>query len=326
MSAKTAAAATPAPAAKQRTPLSAVKPEAKRAPMVVLVHGLPGVGKTTFASKFPEPIFVCAERFGADELCVARWPDDIESWADVLEIPRRLADEEHPYKTLVIDKIDDLEPLAFAAVIQRDAKGATSIDEVGGGWNKGQKAAVDEWRQLVAALERLVAKRGMNVVLVSHSVRRGFKNPTGENFDRWEPNISQPSAGLLVGWCKEVLFVEEEVAAAKLPGDKLGKAKGISTGVRLMRTRYHAAYDAKNRHSLPDPLALDYGAFSEAMAAHRVASPAELRASIEEKLAELGDTDVAAKVGKDVAAAGDDAEKLAIIDNRVAATLRKKGA
>jgi hypothetical protein len=319
-------AVAPAPP-KHRTPLSAVKAEAREAPWTVLVHGEPGLGKTTFASKFPDPIFVCAESFGTDELVVARWPDPITCWNDVLDVPRRLTLEEHGHKTLVIDKIDDLEPFVFAEVIGREGKNAANIEEVGGGWNKGVKAAIDYWRIFLAELERMVSARRMNVVLVSHSTRRTRKDPQTENYDRWEPNISQPSAGLLVGWCKEVLFAQEEAVAVKLDG-KLAKAKGVSTGVRVLRTKYNAAYDAKNRHSLPDPLPLDYGAFAEAMKTKSVATPAEIRRSIAAKLEQLSDAEVTAKVQKLVDQAADNAQELTIIDNRMSATIesRAKGA
>jgi hypothetical protein len=293
-----AAAPAQLPIPAKRTPLASVKPQKIEAPWRILLHGQPGIGKTTFGAAFPDPVFLCAERAGADELSVARYPDPVTTFDELREAVRRLTLEEHAFKSLIIDTLDDLEPLIWAEVVRRDGKAAT-IEDVGGGFQKGYNAAVDDWRILLAELEHLQTARGMHLLLIAHTTRREFKAPDSMNYDRWEPNIHRKAAGLLASWSKEVLFAQEETATTKLDG-KNGKAKGISTGVRLLRTRMNAVYDAKNRHSLPDPLPLDFGAFVEAMKAHRVASPEELKKLI--------------------------AEKLAVIDNRMSATLEQRRA
>ncbi|MCS6901519.1 MAG: MAPEG family protein, partial [Myxococcales bacterium] len=76
-------------------------------PLRVVLYGVEGVGKSTFASQAPDPIFLCAEE-GAVGLDVARFPT-AHTWIEVLEAIRVLTHEEHPYKTLVIDSLDWLE-------------------------------------------------------------------------------------------------------------------------------------------------------------------------------------------------------------------------
>jgi hypothetical protein len=315
----------PAPTGQaQRIPLASLKPARVDAPWRILVHGLPGIGKTTFAAKMPAPIFICAERSGADEHEVVRWPEEIASFADLRQAIHRLTDEEHSFRSLVVDMVDDIEPLVWAEVIRKEGKGSKTIEDVGGGFMKGYTAALDEWRVFASDLERLQAKRGMNVLLLAHATRRDFKDPERPNYDRWEPNLNKKAAGFLVGWCKTVLFAQEETFTTKLDGEK-AKGKGVSTGVRVLRTRYNPAYDAKNRHSLPDPLPLDAGAFADAMKAHRVASPEELRASIASKLEELGDPAVTEKVKAALETAGDKTADLEVINGRLEANIAKKG-
>jgi hypothetical protein len=314
--------APPASPQQQRTPLSSVKRERVKSPWIVVIHGMPGIGKSSFAAQMPEPIFICAETHGADELDVGRYPDKIGSWSDLRQAIRRLADEEHSFKTVVIDTIDEIEELAWRSVVDRDKKGAESIEDVGGGWQKGYRAAISDWRGLLADFERLIAKRGMNVCLIAHTTRRTFKNPLGENYQRWEPNVHELASQLLIGWAKEVLFFQLETFAVR--ADEKSAAKGVTSGVRVIRTVDSAAYVAKNRHSLPDPLPLDYAAFSVAMEARQVAPPDEIRASILARLAEIADERVTAAVTDDITKAGEDAELLAKIDNRVATTLRKR--
>lgn len=314
--------------AKPRTPLASLRAERIDGPWRIALYGIPGIGKTTLAAGMPDPIFLCAEKAGADELKVARYPDQLGSWADIREAVHRLTAEAHSFKSLVIDTIDDIEAFLWEEVIRKARisekdNSISSIEEVGGGFQKGYTAAIDEWRVLANDLERLQSQRGMNVMLVAHAVRREHKSPETENFERWEINVHRKAAMFLFGWCKEVLFAQEEITAARLDGKK-AKAKGLSTGSRMLRTRWNAAWDAKNRHSLPDPLPLDYSALAEAMKAHRVASPDELRASIAEKLADLADDEVRGKVETMIAKAGEDAEALAVIDNRMAVTLQAR--
>jgi hypothetical protein len=163
----------------------------------------------------------------------------------------------------------------------------------------------------------------MNVVLISHTTRREFKSPDSENYYRWELNLNPKAAGFLIGWCKEVLYAKQATETVHLDGQK-AKATGVSSGLRLLRTQMNAAYDAKNRHSLPDPLPLDFNAFADAMAAHQIATPAELLESIAKKAADLKDAALTAMIDETVIAAGGDAERLAVIDNRLSVLLLEK--
>src|SRR5687767_10439248 len=86
-------------ASRTRTPLASLKRERVLAPHLIYLFGLYGIGKTGLAAQFPDPIFLSAEKAGAYEQLVARWPDAVTSWADVLEMIERLTVEEHSFKT-----------------------------------------------------------------------------------------------------------------------------------------------------------------------------------------------------------------------------------
>lgn len=311
---------------KRRTPLAAVKAQVNGGPNLVLIHGEPGLGKSTFAAGFPGAIVVSPRGFGTDELNVASWPDPVETWSDLLEVPRRLVEEQHEHRTLVFDELDDLEPLVNAEACRRDGK-AKIVQELGGGFDRWKGPVIDQWRLFLYELERLVRARKMAVVFVAHSVRRKRKDALTEAFDRWEPNLVEPAAQLLVSWCKDVLFAQEETIAVKRAGSGDGKNasfRGVSSGVRQLRTRYNAAYDAKSRHNLPDPLPLSYDAYAEAVASRQPQSAEELRAVIAAQLEEAGDEKLSEKVNALVKAAGDDAAKLQELQNRINVTLDQR--
>ncbi len=299
----------------QRPKLQVVRGR-QEVPDRVLIFGVEGVGKSSWAAAAPSPVFVPAED-GTAQLDVARLSKP-ETWQAMLGHIEQLRTAEHDFRTVVFDTLDAIEPLLWSHICHRDKK--SSIEDYG--YGKGYVAALDEWRVFLSALERLRRERGVGVVLIAHSVIKLFKNPEGEDYDRYELKLNLKAGGLIKEWCDSVLFAHWETFAAK-SGES--KAKGISTGARIVSTQRTAAWDAKNRYSLPETLPLSYEDYARAKAAPR--TPLELQLSISNKVEQLGDAEVKAKVAAAVKDAGDDAQKLIVIDNRMTATLSaRKGA
>lgn len=300
--AQTATKITPPQPKPTRMRLDALVKGRQARPIRTLLYGVEGVGKTTFGSKAPAPIFVGAED-GTSHLDVTRFPMP-ETWGEVLEAVRTLTKEQHDFQTVVFDTLDWLEPMIWRMMCERD--GAENIEAYGFG--KGYIAALDEWRIFLAALDRLREAKGMHVILLAHSWIKPFKNPEGNDYDRYELKLHAKAGGLLKEWSDVVLFANHEIYAEK---DKQTKrAKGVSTGERLIYTTRTAAYDAKNRFDLPESMALDWDEFWTAVQSHRPADPKALEAAIR-KNAEALDAEVKAKVLDAITRAGGDAVKLA---------------
>lgn len=304
------AAAPPPP---KRMSLNKVTTGRIEVPHRILLYGTEGIGKTTFVANAPKPIFLSAEE-GTSQLDVARLPQP-QTWEDVLEAVHNLATEQHDYQTLGIDTLDAIEPLVWSFICERDGK--KSIEDYG--YGKGYTAAIDEWRVLLAGLERLRATKRMHIVMLAHAWIRPFKNPLGDDYDRYELKLHAKSAGLLKEWCDEVLFANYETYAHK--DEKTKRVRGVSTGARLLFTERTAAYDAKNRHSLPESVALSWSEFAEAARRGAAAAPAAVRAEIERKAKEIGGDKEPKILAALAAITGDDAQALALLNNRVNATL-----
>lgn len=302
----------PPPQSSGRMTLTAVKRGPIQKPRRVLVHGVEKVGKSSFAAGAEKPVFVCPED-GTSMLDVSRFPEP-QTWLDVLDAIDVLRTQEHEYQTVVFDTLDWLEPLLWAHVCAQH--GQESIE--GFGYGKGYAAALDEWRVFVARLEQLRAARGMHVLLLAHSWIKGFKNPLGEDYDRFEMKLHPKAGGFLREWCDAVLFAAFEEYAHK---DEKKRVRGISTGTRLLYTERSAAYDAGNRYNLPPQLPLDYAAFADAVNRGQVADPATITARITEMLATVADADLRTKVEAAVAKAPTDATYLARVANTLAARL-----
>jgi hypothetical protein len=76
------------------------------------------------------------------------------------------------------------------------------------------------------------------------------------------------SAGALVKeWADTVLFATQKVytRSTEAAGPTKGKARGTSTGERVMYTEERPAWQAKNRYGLPLELPLSWNAFAEGL-------------------------------------------------------------
>lgn len=298
-----------------RMQLSSVTRGRVERPMRVLLYGTEGVGKTTFAANAPSPIFLASED-GTSELDVARFPTP-ETWKDVHDAIAELASSQHPYQTLVLDTLDWLEPLCWQHVVDEARNPRIrSIEDFGFG--KGHFAALDVWRVLLAALERLRVARGMHVILLAHTWIKSFKNPEGDDYDRYEMKLNTKAAGALKEWSDAVLFARYETFTHK--DERTKRVRGVSSGARVIHSQHVAAWDAKNRYDLPETLPLDWHAFADAVASRKPVEASVSHERIETLLAHA-DEGLRVVVRETVTKAGDDAAQLARIADRLAAKI-----
>jgi hypothetical protein len=265
--------------------LASIKKDIGPRPDRILLVGTEGVGKTTFAADAPNPIFICAEDGLPPVLgSVPRFPEPT-GLSDVLEAVRVLIREEHGYGTLVIDTLDWLEPLIWHELCTRngwlDAHGTPDIEKPG--YGKGYVAATEDWRKLLSALDILRERKSMEVILLAHAAIKMFQNPAGNDYSRYESKLHKGAAALVREWTDVNLFAVHEEFVREVKG----KAKGVSTGRRVIHTERTAAWDAKNRYALPSELPLNYADYAAARAACTPADPAALRHEAESLLAEL---------------------------------------
>lgn len=281
--------------------------------------GIEGVGKSTFAAGAPSPIFLTTEP-GTAHLDIARLPQP-QSWEDVAASLAELQSDPHEFKTLVVDSVTGLEPLLQAKVCEDN----NWKDLEQPGFGKGHVAALEHWRRFVKEMEVLWSVRGMNIVLIAHTTVRAFRNPDGDDFERYQMALNDKASGLLRQWADAVTFARHEAFTKVDPKTK--RAKGFSTGARIMHTTWASAYDAKNRYGLPEELPLSWQAFEDAVNAAGPQRATELRAQIEAMLAQLTDATVISKARGYMEQAKDSATALAEVANAVAVKLEesKKG-
>jgi hypothetical protein len=297
--------------------LAAIVHGRQESPDRILIYGVDGIGKSSWAAAAPRPVFLDSED-GTGDLDVARFPRP-ETWEELLEAIDTLTSEPHAYRTLVIDTVDWAEAMLWRLLCRRDGK--RSIEDYG--YGKGYVIALHEWRLFIAKLERLQRERRMGVILVGHAHVRTFASPEEAVYDRLQLKLHEKAAALIREWCEDVLFARWQTLVVR--GTR-GGARGVAAGARVVEAVGSVAWDAKNRHSLPARLPLDYREYVAARKTRRSGDPIALRARIVGKLREIGDAKLTIRVLAMLKGAGDDAEALARIDKRMTATIRSRKA
>ena len=153
--------------------LESIKSGRENKPPRIMVYGQEGVGKSTFGASAPAPIIIQTED-GLGEIDCCKFPL-AQSVGDVLDSLTALRDEEHSFRTVVIDSLDWLERLIFDEICKEF--GVRSIEKADGGYGKGYVDALVHWRKVIALLDELRNKRGMMVILLAHAKVERFEDP-----------------------------------------------------------------------------------------------------------------------------------------------------
>jgi len=227
--------------------LNITKGKVDRAQKVV-IYGPEGIGKSSLAAKFPDPVIIDTE--GGTAHMDVRRIDKPQSWEEFLSIVSEVAATPGICKTLVIDTADWAEQLITAYLCTKYRQ--NSIESFG--YGKGYTYLAEEFSRLLAACDQVIAV-GIHVVFTAHAKMRKFEQPDEMGaYDRWETKLSKQVAPLLKEWCDHLFFCNYQTFVVTAENDTK-KAQG---GKRVIYTNHHPAWDAKTRAELPDVLDLDY--------------------------------------------------------------------
>jgi len=237
----------------------------------VVVYGPEGIGKSTFASKFPSPLFIDPEDSTVNmDVTRTKKPS---SWTMLLEQVKYVKANPGSWQTLVIDTADWAEALCIAGICAE--KKISGIEDMG--YGKGYTYLEEEFGRFLNLLSEVV-DLGINVVVNAHATMRKFEQPDELGaYDRWELKLEKKTSALLKEWADIVLFANYKTYVVNV--DNQGAAKGKNKaqgGKRIMYTTHTPSWDAKNRHGLADELPFDYGEITHIPYARPIASTAEL--------------------------------------------------
>lgn len=219
----------------------------------VVCYGPEGIGKSTFAAQFPDPLFIDTEGSTKD-MDVARTPAP-SSWMMLMEQVQYVKNHPDICRTLVIDTADWAEHLCIEQIC--DKKKINGIEDIGFG--KGYTYVQEEFGRLLNLLEEVV-KVGINAVITAHAKMRKFELPDElGSYDRWEMKLTKQTAPLVKEWADMVLFANYKTFVVNVDGQGAQKGKNKAQGgKRVMYTTHHSCWDAKNRYGLADEVPFEY--------------------------------------------------------------------
>ena len=222
----------------------------EKRPLKIVIYGPEGIGKSTFASKFPDPLFIDTEG-GTSNLDVRRIKCS-KSWDELLLIVKEIIKNPTICKTLVLDTADWSETMCINAVTEKYRK--NNIEDFG--YGKGYTYLLDEYTRLLSLFDELI-EVGINVVITAHAKPRKFELPEEQGaFDRYEMKLTRQVAPVIKEWCDALFFVNYKIYVVTTESNTK-KAQG---GKRVLYTTHNPTYDAKNRFDLPEELELKFEA------------------------------------------------------------------
>jgi len=236
-------------------PTEKTKPSLDLSAKTTLIYGPPKIGKSTFASKFPAALFLECEP-GLNELEVFKVP--AYTWPDFLAACKLVAAGDHPFKTIVIDTVDNAFKFCSDHICAKHQIEYEGDLPHGKGW----AFVKNEWHRVLTRLAALP----YGLVLISHAVDKTVQTRTGE-YSKTQPSLPDRARGVVMGLVDMILYCD--TAASK-------DEKGNLVTRRVIRTKPHPTYEAGDRTGrLPETLALNFDEFQKAFAAGKGARSAK---------------------------------------------------
>jgi len=220
------------------------KPKQELSDFNIYCYGPPKGGKTTWASGFPNAVFLATE---AGLNALSAFKVDIDSWDTFLEACNELASGNHDFKNVIVDTADNAWFLCRRYICEKykvDFEGDLS-------YGKGHSLVLNEFTRVITKLSMLP----YGLVLISHAAVQEIQTRTGPKH-KTVPSLPEKPRKLILGLADMILFCDLETVS--LPDGK-------QTIRRVIRTQPHPSYEAGDRTGrLPDVIELDYDAFVQA--------------------------------------------------------------
>lgn len=215
-------------------PKEKTKPKANFAEMNTLIYSNPKVGKSTFCAQIPGALFAPTEE-GLNYLEVSRIPL-VERWEDILELGKSLSSEEHEFKVLVVDTVDQLFSCCEEYICKRE--GVKKIGDVP--YGAGYKMARKEFIRVMTRFNAI----GMGLIFTSHAKMTEVKTKTS-TYTRQDTSLSPSVSEAICGFMDHIFY-------AYIDENKK----------RIMRTKPTKYVNAGDRSGkLPEVLEFEYNTF-----------------------------------------------------------------
>ena len=225
-------------------PTAKTAPKPDLADLTVLLYGQTKSGKSEFCSHTDSALFLATEP-GLNALDVFQVP--IQTWDDLLDACAEIVAGQHPFKTEIIDTVDN----AYKFCTDYILKKFKIEHESDLGYGKAYALVNNEFQRVLTKLAFLP----YGLFLVSHSKEIEVETRTGK-YTRMVPTLPDKARKIVLGMVDMVLYCDLEVSVGQ-NGEEITR--------RVIRTKPSLYYEAGDRTGrLPETLDLDFATFFEA--------------------------------------------------------------
>ena len=225
--------------------------------VIATLCGDAGLGKTSLAASFPNPVVIRAED-GLQSIPLKSRPDAfpvLESAKDLWEQLTSLIKEDHKYETLIIDSVTALDRLFVTSIMESDPKKPASINQAMGGYGAGLLAVGSLHQRVRKAAGILNEKKNMHIVFIGHADTETIELPDQDAYTRYTLRLHKKSVAPYIDDCDLVGFMKLQTFTTG-DGDR---KKAISDGTRVLVTYATSANISKNRYGITDDIEVQIG-------------------------------------------------------------------
>lgn len=239
----------------------------------IVVSGVEGVGKTTFACNAPDVLLVPLEA-GFAGVSVSKVPM-LEEFEHVMMLLEEIYEKrklgQFQYKSIVFDSATALERMIHQAVLRSDPtyavgnKKAMTMESALGGYGKAYTYANELFEKFIKQCDILAVWGGINIILTCHVFAARVVDPTAGEYDTWDLLLHSPKnqktygkREMLTQWADVVGFLHEPIFVTEADGKK-GQSmnRGVSANQgRVLAVTRTPGYVAKNRFGLTNTISV----------------------------------------------------------------------
>lgn len=226
----------------------------------IIILGQAGMGKTSLAAQFPDPMFICDETDDGlldliDNGQVPEIPSTVAAtWTEFIAETKNALQRKPG--SVVFDSLSGIQQLAFKACCKIDY-GNDFTDKGFLSFGKGPDTVIkgDDYLPKWLSLLREFRNQGTNVILTGHTRTKTYDNPHGGNYDREIPDLHEKVWSLISRSAENILFLTVHVPVRDSKPNQKTKVSGDT--IRVLRCTSSPVYpEAKNRLNIRDEILL----------------------------------------------------------------------
>jgi len=242
--------------------LASVEDSEKDWPGVMVIYGRHGLGKTTLACSFPNPILFNTEKSTPKGVNVPSIrASDMSGRQMLIDLIAELMNEPHDYKTLVIDTLDTFEGMMEESICDAMGWSNISVPDYGVGYTEASNA----FGYIMQGLHKLRDKRSMHIVILAHVEVGRFDDPRMGSYSTYDIAVRKRVRKVCSDLCDAIFFMSQDPALEQKKGES---AKANASQNVYLFTQPNPAFNAKNPWGMPKKLLIPADDPFSALAEH----------------------------------------------------------